>query len=108
MLELGAGKDCAIPRRYSAPQSLHHFQGIPIEGRYHRSHVTILDNVRVRTLVWLGEERRRSDPLSGEYVPNLNAVFGPESNAFQPSFLRIFAEPGEQFAGRLAAFYDLA
>jgi hypothetical protein len=46
--------------------------------------------------------------LSGEYVPNLNAVFGPESNAFQPSFLRIFAEPGEQFAGRLATFYDLA
>ena len=38
----------------------------------------------------------------------LNAVFGPEINAFQPSFLRFLAEPGEHCAGRLAAFYDLA
>jgi hypothetical protein len=88
--------------------SLHNFQGIPIEGRYHRSQVTILDDVCVRTLVWLREERRRNNPLSGEYVPNLNAVLGRESNAFQPSFLRIFAEPGEHFARRLATFHDLA
>ena len=85
-----------------------HFQSLPVEGGYHRSQVPILDDVSVRTLVWLGEERRRNDPLSCECVPNLNAVFGPEINAFQPSVLRFLAEPGEQCACRLAAFYDLA
>jgi hypothetical protein len=113
-LEASTQERCTNPDAFQKGErkgrggSLHNFQSIPIEGGYHRSQVPILDDVSVRTLVWLGKERRRNDPLSGECVANLNAVFGPEVNTFQPSVLRFLAETGEQWAGRLAAFYDLA